>query len=297
MNDPHSPAMQYERPTSLDRAIELLAADDTYAAPLAGGTDLLAQMRTGRRQPHWIVDLKQIPELNRITESNGEFCIGAAVCSAQLTEHPVLSRVWPGVVEAAELIGSSQIQGRASLGGNVCNASPAADSVPALIAAGARVTIAGPKGQREIMVEEIATGPGRTSLARGEIVVDFRLPARTSDEAKADAYLRMIPRSEMDIAIVGAGVNLSLDADGRCTECRVAIGAVAPTVLLVEEAGACAIGTRLEDEVLEALAAAASAAADPIDDMRATATYRVQVVGVLAKRAARIAAERARNRE
>jgi CO/xanthine dehydrogenase FAD-binding subunit len=287
--------MQYERPTTIDRAIELLVADDYDAALLAGGTDLLAQMQMGRRRPQRIVDLKRIPELGSIDESNGEFRIGAATCSAQITEHPGLAREWPGLVEAAGLIGSTQIQSRATLGGNVCNASPAADSVPALIAAGARATIAGPAGTRGVPVEEIATGPGTTSLARGEIVVDFRLPKRVGKGRKADAYLRMIPRSEMDIAMAGVGIDLGLDDEGRCTECRVAIGAVAPRVLLVEEASEILVGTCLDDETLAAVAAAVSAAARPIDDMRATAAYRIQVVGVLARRAAQVAAERARN--
>ena len=190
-------------------------------------------------------------------------------------------------------MGSTQIQSRASLGGNLCNASPAADSVPAMIAAEAVCTIAGPDGRREAPVGEVATGPGQTSLGPAELVVDIRLPARPANSS--DAYLRFIPRTEMDIAVVGAGVSLTLDEDGACTVARVALGAVAPTVLLVEEAGAALVGGPIDDEALERLAAAASAACRPIDDKRGTIEYRTKVAGVLARRAAAIALERARS--
>ena len=282
---------QYEAPRSVDDTVALLREADGKARVLAGGTDLLAQMRTGATAPELIVDIKKIPELGTIERDGGGFRIGAAVCGAALGEHAELKATWPGVVEAAELIGSAQIQGRASLGGNLCNASPAADAVPALIAAGATCTVAGPAGTREVAVEDIATGPGQTSLAPGEFVVNFRLPPRPAHSR--DAYLRMIPRSEMDIAIVGAGVNLTLDGDGSCTAARVAIGAVAATVLLVPAAADALVGTRLDDAALEAAGAAASAAANPIDDKRGTIDYRRRVTGVLTRRAAKIAGERA----
>jgi carbon-monoxide dehydrogenase medium subunit len=286
--------MIYEAPQTIEEAIGLLAGAGESARPLAGGTDLLVQLHSGRRAVERVVDLKRIPELRRIEADAEGFRIGAAVTGAELGEHPALRAAWPGVVEAAELIGSTQIQGRASLGGNLCNASPAADSVPALIAAGATCTIAGPGGRREVRVEDVIIGPGRTSLADGEVVVDLRLPAPTP--RSGDAYLRMIPRSEMDIAIVGAGVWLALDDAGVCTACRVALGAVAPRPLLVEEAGAALVGRVPDAEALEALAAAARAAADPIDDKRGTRPYRIHVSGVLARRAATIALERARQR-
>jgi carbon-monoxide dehydrogenase medium subunit len=192
-----------------------------------------------------------------------------------------------------ELIGSTQIQGRASLGGNLCNASPAADSVPAMIAADAVCSIAGPDGRRDAGVGEIATGPGETSLGNGEFVVDIRLPARPPHSG--DAYLRFIPRTEMDIAVVGAGISLTLDDDGKCSTARVSLGAVAPMALLVEDGAAALIGTAVDDAALEALAAAASAACRPIDDKRGTIEYRTKVAGVLARRAAAIALERARS--
>ncbi|MDP6563188.1 MAG: FAD binding domain-containing protein, partial [Alphaproteobacteria bacterium] len=180
-----------------------------------------------------------------------------------------------------------------SLGGNLCNASPAADSVPAMIAGGVTCTVAGPNGRREVPVEEIPTGPGETSLADGEFVVDFKLPARP--DGAGDAYLRMIPRTEMDIAIVGAGVNLVLDGDGTCTEAKVVLGAVAPTAVVVPAAAEALVGGKVDEAALEAVAAAASAACKPIDDKRGTVEYRTKVAGVLARRAAAIAAERARS--
>jgi carbon-monoxide dehydrogenase medium subunit len=286
--------MRYECPESIEQAVALLAEGGRATRALAGGTDLLAQIKLGRSSPERVIDLKRIPELTRIVEDAEGFRIGAAVCGAEIGEHAALRTAWPGVVEAAELIGSTQIQGRASLGGNLCNGSPAADTIPALIAAAAVCTVAGPSGTRDVAVEDVVTGPGQLSLAPGEIVVDFRL--RRPIGCSADAYLRLIPRSEMDIAVVGAGVSLTLGADGRCTACRVALGAVAPRPLLVPAAGDALIGHAVEGDALQALAAAASAAADPIDDMRGTRDYRIRVSGVLARRAAVIASERAVSR-
>lgn len=284
---------QYEAPQSIADTVTLLSkAPPGTARILAGGTDLLAQMRNGVIAPQTLIDVKKIPELTGIEPlGDGAFQIGAAVSGAELGEHEALGAAWPGVVEAAELIGSVQIQGRASLGGNLCNASPAADSVPALIAAEAVCTIAGPGGERALAVEHVVTAPGETSLAVGEFVVDFRLPARPP--RSSDAYLRMIPRTEMDIAIVGVGVSLTLDEGGTCTAARVVLGAVAATQLLVEEAAAALIGTTLDDAALDAAGAASAAAARPIDDKRGTVDYRRKVAGVLTRRAAKIARDRA----
>ena len=199
-------------------------------------------------------------------------------------------KVWPGVLEAINLIGSTQVQGRASAGGNLCNGSPAGDSVPALVAAGAIVTLQGPNGRREMPVEKVPAGPGRTNLLPGEILVSFTLPPRA--KGSSDAYLRMIPRTEMDIAVVGVGVSLTLK-DGVCTAARVGLGAVAPTVLLVEAAAKALIGSRLDDAALNAAAAACSAACRPIDDKRGTIVYRTKVAGVLLKRTVAIAVKRA----
>ncbi len=284
--------MRYEAPQSVDDAVRLLAGDGPRGRVLAGGTDLLVQLRSGAVAPELVVDIKRIRETREIREEDGRLIIGAAVTGAELGEHAAAKAAWPGVVEAAELIGSTQIQGRASLGGNLCNASPAADTVPALAAAAAVCQVAGPSGGRRIPVETVCTGPGAISLDDGEFVVAIELPERPP--RSADAYLRFIPRTEMDIAVVGAGVNLSFDDNGRCTAARVALGAVAPTVILVDEAAAALVGTACDDAALEKLAAAARTACRPIDDKRGTAAYRTRVAGVLATRAARIAARRAR---
>ena len=286
--------LTYQAPATVQDAVKILAGAAGLAKPLAGGTDLLVQLRSGRVKPELIVDTKKIPGMIGIREVDGGFVIGAATPGAVLGEHAALEKAWPGVVEAANLIGSTQVQGRASLAGNLCNASPAADSVPALIAARATVVIVGPKGQREAPVESICTGPGKTSLARDEIVTEFHLPKRPPHSS--DAYLRFIPRTEMDIAVVGAAVNVTLDASGVCRDARVSLGAVAPTALLVPEAAQALIGHKLDQATLDALDAAARKACKPIDDKRGTIDYRIKVAGVLARRAAAIAFERAGER-
>lgn len=248
-------------------------------------------MKSGVLEPDLIVDIKKIDGMKSIAQEDGGWRIGAAVSGAEMGEHAALVADWPGVVEGMELIGSTQVQGRATLAGNLCNASPAADSVPAMVAAGAVVRVAGPNGIRDIPVEDIPVSPGKTSLAKGEFVTSVFLPARPAKSG--DAYLRFIPRTEMDIAVVGCGVSLALDDAGTCTSARVSLGAVAATVLLVEEAASALIGTKVDDAALEALAAAASAACKPIDDKRGTVAFRTHVAGVLAKRAAKIALERA----
>jgi len=285
--------MQYESPTSIEGVVALLADNAGDIRVLAGGTDLLVQLRAGMVSPDLVVDIKNVRETRSIVPEDGGYRVGAAVSGAELGEHADLKNAWPGVVEAAELIGSTQIQGRASMGGNLCNASPAADTVPALIAAGAVCRVAGPGGERDVPVEEICTGPGKTSLAKGEFVVSIFLPER--GERSGDAYLRFIPRTEMDIAVVGAGVNLSLDAAGVCTAASVALGAVAPTAILVPEASAALVGTKVEDANMDAMAAAASAACRPVDDKRGTIEYRTKVAGVMARRACAIALDRARS--
>ncbi|TMQ26648.1 MAG: xanthine dehydrogenase family protein subunit M [Candidatus Rokuibacteriota bacterium] len=284
--------MRYEAPETVERATALLAESAGEARVLAGGTDLLVQMRADVVEPALIVDIKRIAETRAITEDRGGWRIGAAVTGAELKEHPRLQQVWPGVVEAANLIGSTQVQGRATLGGNLCNGSPAADSVPALIAAGAVATLAGPQGRRELPVEDVMLGPRRLALGKGEIVVSFRLPPRPP--RSSDAYLRFIPRTEMDIAVVGVGVSLTVDASGTITDARVSLGAVAPRVLLVREAAAAIVGSRLDRPAQDRLEAAARAACAPIDDKRGTVEFRIQVAGVLARRAALIALDRAR---
>lgn len=282
--------MRYEAPTSTKEAATLLEKEKGEAFVLAGGTDLLVRMNLGLVEPDLVVDIKHIPAMQSIKASSTGIKIGATVTGAELGRNKALKKAWPGVVEATNLIGSDQIQGRCTMVGNLCNASPAADSVPAMIAAGAKAVVVSRRKRRTVAVEDIVTGPGETSLARGEIIEAITLPKRKP--RSGDAYLRFTPRTEMDIAVVGAGVNLTLER-GVIKTARVVLGAVAPTAVLVKDAAKAIIGTRLDDDALNKLAAACSAACDPIDDMRGTIEYRTKVAGVLGRRAAKIAYQRA----
>lgn len=283
--------MRYEAPDSMKSAVSLLAKEKGSAFVLAGGTDLIVKMKGGFLEPDLVVDIKRIKGMHDIKKSATGYRIGAAVSGAQLAEDKALVKTWPGVVEAANLIGSKQVQGRCTMVGNLCNASPAADSVPALVAAGAKVSIVGPKGKRTVAVQDIPVSPGRTSLKKGEVIDAILLPAKPA--RSGDAYLRFIPRTEMDIAVVSAGICLTLDAKGVITAARVSLGAVAATVLLVPEAAKAIIGTKLDEAALAKLAKACSAACRPIDDKRGTIEFRTKVAGVLATRAAKIAYGRA----
>src|SRR5262245_5460645 len=232
--------MRYEAPNSVDGAVTLLAGAGGDARVLAGGTDLLVQMRSDILDPELIVDIKKIAETRSVTQDKGTWRIGAAVTGAELRENAALRKAWPGVIEAANLIGSTQVQGRATMGGNLCNGSPAADSVPALIAAGAIASVAGPKGRRDIPVEDVMLGPRKLALTKGEFIVSFLLPARP--KGSADAYLRFIPRTETDIAVVGSGVNCTVDSKGAISAARVSLGAVAGRGLLVHAAAQAVAG-------------------------------------------------------
>jgi CO/xanthine dehydrogenase FAD-binding subunit len=281
--------MKYAAPTTVDEARDLLTGNPGSRV-FAGATDLIPQIRAGRPEPSVLVDLKRIDQLVSIAESDGRWTVGAAAPTSALTSNDAFTAAFPGLAEASGLIGSDQIQNRSSWGGNLCNASPAADSVPALVANDARAVIATDDGTRTVAVEEVMTGPGQTSLADGEFVVEFEVDAPPA--GTADAYLRLTPRTEMDIAVVGAAVRLTMDGD-TCAAASVVLGAVAPTAVRVPDAESALVGSTLDDDTLAAVAAAASAACDPIDDKRGTAEYRRQVAGVLATRAATIAAERA----
>ena len=283
--------MRYERPETSAAAAALLAGAQDSAFVLAGGTDLLVRMQNDDFEAELVVDIKAIDGMTEIAETSDAFEIGAGVSCAALGENQALVAAWPGVVEAANLIGSTQIQGRCTMSGNLCNASPAADSVPALVAAAARARVAGPDGSRMVAVEDVPVAPGKTSLSKGEFIEAIVLdkPAPRS----GDAYLRFTPRTEMDIAVVGVGLSLVLDDGGTVQSARVALGAVGPKVMLVEAAAQTIVGTKLEDGALDALAAACSEASTPIDDKRGTVDFRKDVAGVLAKRAARIAYTRA----
>jgi len=282
--------MRYESPATTKEAVALLVKEKGEAHVMAGGTDLLVRMKMGHVEPALIVDLKRIPDMTSIKKTPRGFRIGASVSGAKLSANKAVCKAWPGVVEATNLIGSDQIQGRATMVGNLCNASPAADSVPAMIAAGAKAVIVGKGKRRTVPVEKVVTGPGTTSLKKNEVIEAITLPK--ADSRTGDAYLRFTPRTEMDIAVVGVGICLTLER-GKVKKARVSLGAVAPTALLVPAAARALVGTKLDDAALEKLAAACSKACNPIDDKRGSAAYRTRVAGVLAKRAAKIAFKRA----
>jgi carbon-monoxide dehydrogenase medium subunit len=284
--------IDYAAPRTVAEAVTLFAEKGDRARALAGGTDVIVQVRENRRDLDLLVDLKHIPELNELRFLNsGALRIGAAVPCYRICQNAEIARAYPGLVDAVSLVGGVQIQSRASVGGNLCNASPAADTIPALIAHEAVAVIAGPSGMRDVPVEQFCTSPGRTVLGRGEFLV--RLELESMSTSCGSAYLRFIPRNEMDIAVVGVGVMLGFDAR-HCTAARIALAAVAPTPLLVSDAGAALVGSALGDGDIEKAAALAQAAARPISDMRGDADYRRHLVGVLIKRALRIASSRAK---
>ncbi|MCB2128001.1 MAG: xanthine dehydrogenase family protein subunit M [Rhodobacteraceae bacterium] len=283
--------MRYLAAKTAGEAAAALAAEPGLTRILAGGTDVLVQLKSGLVEPALIVDIKQIPGIAEIVAEDGGYRIGAAVPNAVLGEHAGVVAMWPGVVEGANLIGSTQVQGRCTMVGNLCNGSPAGDAVPGLIAANAVARIVGPNGQRDLPVADIPTGPGKTSLAKGEVITSVFLPARPA--RASDAYLRFIPRTEMDIAVASAAVSLELNADDTVKAARVVLGAVAPTVIVAEEAGRICVGSKLDEATLARMAAACEAVAKPIDDKRGTVAFRTKTAGTLAKRAALTAYTRA----
>jgi carbon-monoxide dehydrogenase medium subunit len=284
--------MEYFAPASAKEAVKLLASTKGKAHIMAGGTDLLVRMKGGYTEPDAVIDIKRIAPMRKITRAGKGWRIGAAVSAAEMAEDAALKKAWPGVVEAANLIGSTQIQGRATIAGNLCNASPAADSVPAMAAAGAKAVVIGPKATRKVAVEKLLKGPGKNALKKGELVESIEIPEKK--KRMGDAYLRFIPRTEMDIAVVGVGICLTLDAKGKCTAARVVLGAVAPTVIVSAKAAKALVGTMVDDAALDALAKVCSAEAKPIDDKRGTKEFRKHIAGVLARRAAIIARDRAK---
>ena len=284
-------AFNYEAPSTLADALKIMKAHGDKARPICGGTDLLIQMRAGVRQPDFVVDTKRIKEMRELKfNAKSGLRLGAAVSCIDVAENPEMQRHYPGLTEAAHLIGSLQIQNRASVGGNLCNGSPAADTTPALIALRARARIAGPRSEREVPVEEFVVSPGRTVLKPGELLVQLLIPAPAPHSS--DAYLRFIPRNEMDIAVVGVGASVTLSGD-TVKAARISLGAVAATPLFAEQASESLIGKKLDENALAAAARLASQKASPIDDMRGTAEYRNHVTGVLTRRALTLAAERA----
>jgi carbon-monoxide dehydrogenase medium subunit len=281
----------YAAPSSLDEAIRLMG-DHPGALLLAGGTDLLVQLRSQRKTTDFVIDVKRIPEVNVLRYDAREgLTLGAATPCCCIYEADQVRRAYPALAEVAGIIGGTQIQSRASIGGNLCNAAPSADSIPLLMALGARCRVAGPGGEREVAVEEFCTGPGRTQLAPGELLVSIRVPPMPTNSGAR--YLRFIPRNEMDIAVAGAGVQVELE-NGAFRSARIALAAVAPTPLLVPEAGAALAGMPVGEESIRRAAEIARDAAKPITDMRGTADYRRHLCAVLTRRALESAVARAK---
>ena len=283
--------MQYHTPSSFSEAITISNSASGLVKYLAGGTDVLVQLKIGAKSPDHLIDIKNIPGVKEIVlREDGGWAIGAAVSGVQLTNHKKLSREWPGLVEGMELVGSAQIQSRATLVGNLCNGSPAADSVPGMIAAGASVSVVSSSGTTEVLVEDIPVGPGLTNLGNGEIITAVNLPKRNRHEG--DAYLRFIPRTEMDIAVVGCAVNLSLE-NGVIRSAKVVLGAVGPKVEVATPAAECLLGEKLDENILSIFSDKCSELAKPISDKRGSEEFRKEVIGVIAKRAAKKAYNRA----
>jgi len=288
--------IDFAAPKTIAEAVALLGKHGERAKLLAGGTDIIVQLREHGRDADVLVDIKRIPELNELTcDARKGLVIGAAVPCYRIYENKEIVKLYPGLLDAASLIGGIQIQSRATLGGNLCNSSPAADSIPPMIVLECVCVIAGPSGTRELPVEKFCTGPGKNALSKGEFLVSLKFPPPKANSGAA--YLRFIPRNEMDIAVAGAGVSVVLDATKtKCTAARIALAAVAPTPLLVAEAGAALVDGTLNDGLIAKAASAAQAAAKPITDMRGEADYRRHLVGILVKRALHIAIDRAKTK-
>ena len=290
------PAMRdfdYEAPTSVADAVGLLAKSNGSARPLAGGTDLIDHVRTGRLSTDLIVDLKKIPELMVLELNDSGFRLGAAVPCYQIYEHPGIVEKYSAIADSSNIIGGMQIQNRASVGGNLANAGAAADSTPALIALDATVVISGPSGTKEVPVDQFCTGPGQNILEPGEIIVELKFPPRLPHSGSH--YRRFIPRNEMDIAVVGVAASVVLDESGEnFVSARIGLGAVAAKPFYAEEASNALAGQPVNDETIQKAAAAAKAVVHPITDMRGTQEFRTHVTGVLTERVIKKAVERAR---
>lgn len=287
-------AFDFASATTVDEVVALLKEKGDQARVMCGGTDLLVALREGRRKAELVIDVKRIPETTELSYNpQSGLTLGAAVPCHRMYDDKAIVAAYPGLIDSASLIGGVQIQGRASMGGNLCNASPAADSIPSLIAHGAICQIAGPNGRREMPVEEFCIAPGRTALQTGEFLVALHIPA--PQPGFGAAYLRFIPRNEMDIAVVGVGASVQLDESrSRFVSARIALGAVAPKPLFVTAAGDALAGQPVNAESIAQAAQIAQAAATPISDMRGTAEYRKHMTGVMTRRTLEKAIERAR---
>ncbi len=289
-------AIDYQAPTSLSEAVSIMAANGDRARPLAGGTDVLVQLRGGRREADVVVDTKKIPELNTLNLGDNGLQLGAAVPCYQIYQNSAVAAAYPGLIDAAGMIGSIQIQGRATVGGNLCNAAPSGDTIPPVITLGGEAHINGPNGWRTLPAENFCTGPGRNALENGELLVAIQLPAPAANSGTA--YLRFIPRNEMDIAVAGVSSTVQLDASGQTIQsARIALASVGPTPILATAAGDSLAGKAVSDEAIAEAGRLASEAATPITDMRGTIRQRHHLVDVLTRRTLNIAIRRARGEE
>ena len=289
-------AIEYQAPTSLSEAVAIMAAHGDRASPLAGGTDILVQLRGGRRNADVLLDTKKIPQLNGIKLDDNGLQLGAAVPCYRIYQDAAVAAAYPGLVDAAGLIGSIQIQGRASIGGNLCNAAPSGDTIPPVITLGGEAHINGPNGWRKLPAADFCTGPGRNALEPGELLVAIQLPAPAANSGTA--YLRFIPRNEMDIAVAGVSSTVTLDDSGRnIVSARIALASVGPTPILATAAGESLAGQAVSEEAIAEAGRLASAAATPITDMRGTIRQRHHLVAVLTRRTLNIAIRRARGEE
>ena len=287
-------AFEYVSPSSIEEAVNVLASNGDKARMLAGGTDILVQMRAGRRTPSVVVDVKSIPELNVVSyDASKGLTLGAAVPCYKIYQDEAVSAAYPGLIDTAWLIGGIQIQGRASIGGNVCNAAPSGDSIPAVIVLGGVCNIAGPNGNRELPAEEFCIAPGQNALQNGEMLVSISFPAPQPHSGAT--YQRFIPRNEMDIAVAGVGTSVVLDASGQnFVSARISLASVAPTPVFAKEAGDSLAGKAVSEEAIQQASELAQAAAIPISDMRGTIRQRIHLIGVLTRRTLNSAIERAR---
>ena len=286
-------AFDYHAPQSLTEMDALLNQSDAPSRCfLAGGTDLIVQLQAGVKAPQQVIDIKHLAECQTLGITHPTIRIGAAISSAEVTRHSEICRLYPGYTEAMELIGSTQVQSRATPVGNLCNASPAADSVPALLAANGNCVIYSPSGSRTVPAASICTGPGKTILESDEFITEIQLPVPA--KGNADAYQRFTPRNEMDIAVVGLAVNLTLDENSICTQASIVVGAVAPTAVICDQAAQLLVGTSLDDATLAAAANCIKENIHPISDKRGTQEFRTQIAGVLLTRVVQSAASRAK---
>jgi len=282
----------YHSPASLEAALSLL--DRCQGAKvLAGGTDLIVQMKEGRIRPQVLIDVKGVAELNRLAfVEDGALFIGAAVPLNRIISYPRVRTVFPALFEACSIVGSMQLRNRATMGGNICNGAPSADTAPPLLTLSARAIVAGPGGSRPVPMAEFFIGPGRTVVGEKEILVGIEVPP--PQFPCGGSYLRHIPRQEMDIAVAGVASFLLFDREDVCKEARIALGAVAPTPMRSGRAESILSKRPLTEELIEEAAGEASEEASPISDVRASAAYRREIVKVLTKRTVKAAWERHR---